>query len=70
MGELPFDQLRTTFHLPTGGRREFAVEGHVFLPVGTEFRWDDGQTYTVERSVFVLEKYSEFGDVGLHVYVS
>jgi len=71
MSSLAYD-LVTTIHSPerTSGVREFEIRGHVYMASGQQFHWDDGQTYTVERTLFVMEKHSALGDPGLHVYLS
>ena len=32
--------------------------------------WDDGKTYTVYKTLFVLERHSGEGDLGLHAWMS
>lgn len=63
-----YSGLATTIHFPDTDQ-EWEIEGHVYLARDDEFRWDDGTTYVVERVVFVMEKHSPIGRIGLHVFL-
>lgn len=69
MTDYPHERLATTIHFPNSDQ-EWTIEGHIYLAPGTPFRWDDARTYTVERTLFVMEKHSRVGTEGLHIYLA